>query len=279
MFAIVYVVLIVAAVLATASAGSSYDFTVGNVTLYHAEIAYCGPGTYMTRSWPSYTKGFIPKMEILDDDKSTHGYIGIQPSIQAIVITFRGSEDIQNWITNLDALLTSYPLCSGCNVHKGFYDAEQQVLPLILPTIKSLKASYPSYQILVTGHSLGAALATLLAADLINVGLSPVKLFNYGSPRVGNTEFANWASKYLPSRTRSTHYKDMVVHSPMHERFTHISGEIYEDLSSGGPLKDCVGYEDETCSYQWHITSIDDHLLYQGLAMGSGGCAFMDSSA
>ncbi len=67
--------------------------------------------------------------------------------------------------------------------------------------------------------------------------------------------------------------QDMVVHTPMHERFTHVAGEIYEDLHSGGPLKDCVGQEDSSCSYQWHVTSIDDHLLYQSMALGSGGCA------
>jgi hypothetical protein len=49
----------------------------------------------------------------------------------------------------------------------------------------------------------------------------------------------------------------------MHERFTHTAGEIYEDLHSGGPLKDCVGEEDKTCSYQWSLTNVDDHLLYQ----------------
>jgi hypothetical protein len=61
----------------------------------------------------------------------------------------------------------------------------------------------------------------------------------------------------------------------MHERFTHIAGEIYEDLKAGGPLNDCVGEEDPKCSYQWHLTSVDDHLLYQGLVMGSGGCVFV----
>jgi hypothetical protein len=60
-----------------------------------------------------------------------------------------------------------------------------------------------------------------------------------------------------------SHSQDMVPHCPMHERFTHTAGEIYEDLHSGGPLKDCVGEEDKTCSYQWSLTNVDDHLLYQ----------------
>ena len=68
-------------------------------------------------------------------------------------------------------------------------------------------------------------MATLTAIDLKESGVSTMKLFNFGSPRVGNTAFAEWASSYLTDRNRVTHYKDMVPHVPMHERFTHISGK------------------------------------------------------
>jgi predicted lipase len=59
---------------------------------------------------------------------------------------------------------TSYSEC-GCQVHKGFYDAEQKVLGGILTEVKRLK-SLPflsSYAVKTTGHSLGAALALLTA--------------------------------------------------------------------------------------------------------------------
>jgi len=254
------------------SAGSSYDFKFGNASLWHSEVTYCDPSTYLTRTYVGYTSGFKPTYKIEDKSKSTYGYVGYQSSLSAVFVTFRGSEDINNWVTNLDVVTTSYPSCSGCEVHKGFNDAEKAVFSGILSAVKSLKSSYPSASVVVTGHSLGAALATLTALDLLNSGVTGVKVFNYGSPRVGNTKFADWASTKL-SFTRSTHYKDMVVHCPMHERFTHLSTEIYEDLHSGGPLRDCVGHEDATCAYQWSVTSIDDHLLYQGLTMGGSGCA------
>lgn len=45
---------------------------------------------------------------------------------KAILITFRGSQDIKNWMTNLDTLQTNYP-CIGCAVHKGFYAAYNEV--------------------------------------------------------------------------------------------------------------------------------------------------------
>ena len=72
------------------------------------------------------------------------------------------------------------------------------------------------------------------------------------------------------SDARVTHHKDMVPHSPMHERFTHIGNEKYEPDDNMNPvgLNDCIDYEDPYCSYQWHVTSIDDHLWYMGVTMG-----------
>jgi predicted lipase len=200
------VLIVLSAILAYVSA-SSYDFKYGNASLWHAEVTYCDPAHYMSRKYTGYTSSFVPVATIEDSKTSTHGYIGYQSSLNAIFVTFRGSEDIHNWITNLEATTTSYPLCSGCEVHKGFYAAESKVFPSILSTVKSLQAKYPSYVVIATGHSLGAALATLTAFDLVNNGVNNVKLFNYGSPRVGNTKFADWAGSGKIKITRQTHYK------------------------------------------------------------------------
>jgi predicted lipase len=202
----------------------------------------------------------------------TNGYIGYTPSQSTIYVAFRGSESIKNWVDNLDAILTSYPLCNKCEVHKGFYSAEQDSLTNVLSVVKDLKSKYPSYSVLVTGHSLGAALATLTILDMQKAGISPLRLFNFGSPRIGNDEFAEYASGILSDHSRVTHHKDMVVHTPMHERFTHINGEFYQP-GDAVELKTCSGYEDSDCSYQWHLTNIDDHLSYLGVTMGTGGCS------
>lgn len=177
---------------------------------------------------------------------------------------YRGSTSISDWANNLDAILTDYNRCSKCEVHKGFYKAEQAVINDVITAVKSLKSQFPSYSVLVTGHSLGAAVATLTTLDLYSNGIT-ARMFHFGSPRVGNDEFAAYASNTITDRNRNTHHKDMVPHVPMHERFTHISGEWYEDDAG---LHQCSGYEDNNCSYQWHITNIDDHMHYLGLYMG-----------
>lgn len=185
-------------------------------------------------------------------------------SQNSIYVAFRGSTSIQDWLNNLDDLFESYPKCDGCRVHKGFYDAQKSVISTIVTYVSTLKKEKPSYTVVVTGHSLGAAMATLTTVDLMEAGLTPIRTFHFGSPRVGNTDFAEWFSGKVGDRNRNTHYKDMVPHVPMHERYTHHSGEWYEDPSG---LHQCFGLEDPNCSYQWHITSIDDHMHYLGLYM------------
>jgi len=246
-----------------------YDWVNGNLTLYHSESAYCSPDSYLTRILKEPLDGFVPTYTILDGAHDTHGYIGYQPNKEAITVVYRGSESIDNWLSDLDAVLTTYPLCDGCEVHKGFYTAEQTVLPGVEKEVLRLQTIYPDFGVFVTGHSLGAALATLTAADLSVAGVKNLQLFNYGSPRVGNTAFANFYPTVVPKRNRVTHHKDIVPHCPMHERFTHISGEYYEATDAVSVVA-CQGNEDPKCSYQWHITSISDHMYYLGLNMGEG---------
>jgi len=143
-----------------------------------------------------------------------------------IYVVYRGSTSITNWLTNLDATLIAYPSCTGCKVHKGFYTAEQAVIGSVISNVRKLIQQFPSYSIVLSGHSLGAALATLTALDFLSAGISNVQLFHFGSPRVGNTAFANYASNALINRNRNTHYKDIVPHSPNQGTFSHISGKL-----------------------------------------------------
>ena len=57
--------------------------------------------------------------------------------------------------------------------------------------IKEQVASFAGYSVLVTGHSLGGALATLSAFEVASTFLDrQVLLTTFGSPRVVNAEFA-----------------------------------------------------------------------------------------
>jgi predicted lipase len=196
----------------------SYDWSAGNASIWLCAAAYCETNTYQTRTFKGYSTGFVVTNVIDDKGEDVQGFVGYLPSQSSIYVTFRGSTSISDWANNLDLILTSYPKCDDCKVHKGFYVAQQSVISYVLHSVEALRQKFPSYTVVVTGHSLGAAMATLTTIDLIDAGISPIRMFHFGSPRVGNTNFANFASAKIDDRNRNTHHRDMVPHIPMHER-------------------------------------------------------------
>lgn len=51
------------------------------------------------------------------------GFTGYLKSLNSIIISFRGSSNIQNWIINLATTRSTYSGCTGCAVHSGFISA------------------------------------------------------------------------------------------------------------------------------------------------------------
>jgi len=117
------------------------------------------------------------------DGMGTHCILALhddpQPARKLCVVAFRGTDatDPTDIATDADFLQTKWP--AGGSVHKGFAVALQQMLPAL-----SNALSQTSTRILYTGHSLGAALATLLASIR-----KPDFLYTFGSPRVGDKNF------------------------------------------------------------------------------------------
>jgi triacylglycerol lipase len=87
-----------------------------------------------------------------------------------IVVSFRGSRTLDTWIANLDFGKDPVGLCSGCEVHGGFWRSWEVVADDITSGIESALAAYPGYTVVFTGHSFGGAIATLGAAQLRNAG-------------------------------------------------------------------------------------------------------------
>lgn len=69
----------------------------------------------------------------------------------------------------------------------------------------SLIKKYPSYKVWVTGHSLGGALASIAASEMIargEVDASRVQLYTFGQPRTGDVDFAAAHDKIVSFLTR-----------------------------------------------------------------------------
>jgi triacylglycerol lipase len=139
---------------------------------------------------------------------------------QTALIAFRGTQtdDISDIAT--DANFSPTPWAPGGQVHLGFADAHQSVYPWIQAWLARVRPAL----LLVTGHSLGAALASLTAS------FEPsAELLTFGSPRVGNEAFV----KLMETRAvkRFVNCADIVTRIPPDGLlgYQHLLQEIYID--------------------------------------------------
>lgn len=73
-------------------------------------------------------------------------------------------------------------------VHAGFQLALNAVWPQVISALQEYRAANPDAPVFFTGHSPGAALATIA---IVRFNDKNVALFTYGSPRVGNKAFCD----------------------------------------------------------------------------------------
>lgn len=59
-------------------------------------------------------------------------------------------------------------------------------------------AAYPDYPLVITGHSLGGALASLCALDFIKENIPINYFYTFEQPRVFNPKLAKEFFKYVP---------------------------------------------------------------------------------
>lgn len=96
------------------------------------------------------------------------------------ILSFRGTEVSQKSDILADLKAGKNLEACGGKVHVGFKGEINKVWPAIQKAIADIDSLY------VTGHSLGAAMATIAAS---RVQSKVVALVTFGSPRVGNQEF------------------------------------------------------------------------------------------
>jgi len=104
-----------------------------------------------------------------------------------LILTCRGTQPTS--VNDLLADLDTIPKTHGFGfVHSGFRKEARKIMPMMFNYVKR----YPGRNIWITGHSLGAAMATYIAQELEFANLTPKMLFTYGSPRVGSQKYVDY---------------------------------------------------------------------------------------
>lgn len=173
----------------------------------------------------------------LSDQKTdTDGFVA--GNAEMVVVAFRGTKNLRDWLTNLDAVLVDGPVG---HLHKGFDDALLSVWGELVPAVQGLMAN--GQKLWITGHSLGAALATLAAAKLLDdkVAGSISGLYTFGQPRTGDHAFAAWFDGLMKERMfRFVNNNDIVPHVPLPPLFKHVGTFLYFD--SDGDIRAGEGF-------------------------------------
>lgn len=155
--------------------------------------------------------------------EGTFGFLCVTD--EAVLLAFRGTVSIGNWLTDAmirQAQLAPYP---GL-VHRGFAAA----LELVWAEVRAaLPAALGGRTVWVTGHSLGAVLATLAACRLEAEGVPVQGAYTFGSPRVGNLEFYDG---YTPATYRFVNNNDIVTHVPLELQLLSLDFYTYKHVGT-----------------------------------------------
>lgn len=152
--------------------------------------------------------------------------VNILNNNNTLYICFRGTSSLQDWKINLDSRLIEYKKNNNkFKIHNGFYTQYNSVKNNIMPFIMK-NNTYNN--IVICGHSLGGALATICSFDLCdNIYNSNITCVTFGSPRVGDKKFVNLYNNYNISTHRIVISGDPVPKWPLNGNYIHICSCIY----------------------------------------------------
>ncbi|KAL3359901.1 hypothetical protein AABB24_016413 [Solanum stoloniferum] len=204
---------------------------------------------------PTFIKSEFDKLCFLDNESTdTEATLWRDSSRKRLVVAFRGTEQ-----TKWKDLVTDLMLVpAGLNperiggdfkqevqVHSGFLSAYDSVRIRLISLIKKAigyrddDLDTPNkWHVYVTGHSLGGALATLLALELSSSQLAKhgairVTMYNFGSPRVGNKKFSEVYNEKVKDSWRVVNHRDIIPTVPRLMGYCHVAQPVY--LAAGDP--------------------------------------------
>lgn len=267
-----------------------YNYATATKLFWHSVSAYCNADSALS-SWkcPSCAKFGAFSVTSVMSKSSNQGYVGYftqglpsspMPGVAAnaplALVSFRGSANIGNWIENLSfGKISPYSAHKKVGLHSGFWSAYNNLKADMLAGLKTAISKSGAKAIIVTGHSLGCAIAQLAALDLKLSGYSGYKIAVYGQgcPRVGDANFASLYASTVDATFREVRQADVVAHlPPVIMGFKHGPTEMWFN-SAMDKYTYCNSKhpnEDPKCSNSIPVpVSVSDHTSYRGIGMGS----------
>ena len=125
-------------------------------------------------------------VHLFNAETDTQGFIFVNTESKTLEIVFRGTQSPfkgMGYKDLINDLLIHKTDFYGIRVHTGFARAALSILPDTLALLRN----YPNYRIVIQGHSLGGAIAVLVAVVIRQRVSRSVELITFGQPRVSTT--------------------------------------------------------------------------------------------
>lgn len=226
--------------------------------------------------WNCADRASFPDMNLIkvwtcgDSRYEMTGYVSVDHSLRHVYFVVRGTTTSHDVLADLHVRMV--PMLKGqCGrVHEGFYQSYAHSRLVTNEIVSDTMARYPQYKLVVLGHSLGGAIATLYACEwlsctTISTQAQDILLITAGSPVIGDQKFADWVTTRLISDGeimsgrnffRITREGDVIPRIPFWQGYTPLAGEVYLQDScnqtdcGGQPPPDafyCTGNRDPSC--------------------------------
>jgi predicted lipase len=169
------------------------------------------------------------------DQIVSFGFIG-QDAIGNVAVAIRGTEGMLEWVQDSRFLAVKCPFLpgSGCTedgftaVYESLRIAQDPSSTRLVDALPTMAFPRAVTSMTICGHSLGGAIATLLALDTAaNTKFTHPTAYTYASPRVGDPSFVDTYNQLLPNTYRFANRLDIVPKLPLPPQYEHVLG-LYE---------------------------------------------------
>lgn len=209
---------------------------------------------------PKWVDDVAPDLGWMTQRSSWIGYVAVcedrneirRMGRRDVVIALRGTATCLEWAENFRDLLVEQNVGDDCaagavqsKVECGFLSLyktsdDHRVPSLAESVVNEVQRLIEQYKgeplsITITGHSLGAALALLVADDLSTCvpNAPPVAVFSFGGPRVGNRGFADRLNDNNVKVLRIVNNQDVITRVPG----MFVSEELDKKLRESGAAR------------------------------------------
>ena len=177
-----------------------------------SKLAYA-KSTNMVSTFP-ITRQLLPDkntFEVVDCScTGAHVYIWKTGKMSSVV-AFRGSHNLIDICSYINSNTIPFSFCDRrMHVHQNIYNMFSSIEPWITERM------HPRQHVTFCGHSLGGAMAMFAAAYYAHLSNNNMNIacHTFGAPKVGDANFMDWFTHYVPNYVNVRNKYDIVTYYP-----------------------------------------------------------------